>query len=101
LKWRFATETWRDPRRGELSFAEWAQTWLPTRFDLRPTTWARLETTNAEACLPYFGSVPLNRIPNAVVREWVSDNMATSAPCAVWNMTVSLGHRCGQLNRDK
>jgi hypothetical protein len=37
-----ATATWRDPRRGELTLAEWAEVWLPTRFDLRPTTWARL-----------------------------------------------------------
>jgi hypothetical protein len=34
-----ATVTWRDPRRGELSLAEWAVVWLPTRLDLRPTTW--------------------------------------------------------------
>jgi hypothetical protein len=67
-----ATATWRDPRRGELSLAEWAQTWLPTRLDLRPTTWARLETTMQKQVLPYFGSVPLNRITNAIVREWVS-----------------------------
>ena len=67
-----ATATWRDPRRGELSLAEWAQAWLPTRFDLRPTTWARLETTRQKQVLPYFGSVPLNKITNAIVREWVS-----------------------------
>ena len=50
-----ATATWRDPRRGELSLAEWAQSWLPTRFDLRPTTWARLETTMQKLVLPHFG----------------------------------------------
>jgi hypothetical protein len=64
-----ATATWRDPRRGELSFAEWARSWLPTRLDLRPTTWARLETTMQKQVLPHFGSVPLNRITNAMVRE--------------------------------
>ena len=67
-----ATATWLDPRRGELGLAEWAQAWLPTRFDLRPTTWARLETTMKKQVLPYFGSVPLNKITNAIVREWVS-----------------------------
>ena len=61
-----ATATWRDPRRGELSLAEWAHSWLPTRLDLRPTTWARLETTMQKQVLPHFGSVPLNKITNAM-----------------------------------
>jgi hypothetical protein len=52
------------PRRGELSLAEWAHVWLPTRLDLRPTTWARLETTMQKQVLPHFGSAPLNRITN-------------------------------------
>ena len=56
-----ATATWRDPRRGELSLAEWAQSGLPTRLDLRPTTSARLETTMKNQVLPYFGSVPLDK----------------------------------------
>jgi hypothetical protein len=60
-----ATATWRDPRRGELSLAEWTHSWLPTRLDLRPTTWARLETTMQKQVLPHFGSVPLNKITNA------------------------------------
>ena len=52
-----ATATWRDPRRGELSLAEWAHSWLPTRLDLRPTTWARLETTMQAGAAPlWFGA---------------------------------------------
>jgi hypothetical protein len=62
-----ATATWRGPRRGELRLAEWAEAWLPTRFDLRPSIWARLETTMKKQVLPYFGSAPLNRMTNAVV----------------------------------
>jgi hypothetical protein len=27
--------------------------------------------------LPYFGSVPLNKITNAIVREWVSDLLSS------------------------
>jgi hypothetical protein len=30
--------TWLDPRRGELTLADWARDWLPTRHDLRVTT---------------------------------------------------------------
>jgi len=77
-----ATATWRDPRRGELSLAEWANAWLPTRLDLRPTTWARLETTMHKQVLPYFGSVPLNKITNAVVREWVSTLLSSGLSAA-------------------
>jgi hypothetical protein len=36
---------WRDPRRGDIRLSEWVEQWLPTRHDLRATTWARLETT--------------------------------------------------------
>ena len=83
-----ATATWRDPRRGELSFAEWAQSWLPTRFDLRPTTWARLETTMQKQVLPHFGSVPLNRITNAMVREWVSILLSSGLSAATTRKAV-------------
>ena len=52
-----ATATWRDPRRGELSLAEWVQSWQPTRFDLRPTTWARLETTMQKQSSPLWSEL--------------------------------------------
>jgi integrase len=89
-----ATATWRDPRRGELSLAEWAEVWLPTRLDLRPTTWARLETTMKKQVLPYFGSAPLNRITNAVVREWVSTLLSTGLSPATTRKAVFALRQC-------
>jgi integrase len=89
-----ATVTWRDPRRGELSLAEWAEVWLPTRLDLRPTTWARLETTMHKQVLPYFGSVPLNRITNAVVREWVSMLLSSGLSAATTRKAVFALRQC-------
>jgi hypothetical protein len=89
-----ATATWRDPRRGELSLAEWAQAWLPTRFDLRPTTWARLETTMQKQVLPYFGSVPLNKITNAIVREWVSTLLSSGLSAATTRKAVFALRQC-------
>jgi integrase len=83
-----ATATWRGPRRGGLSLAEWAQAWLPTRFDLRPTTWARLETTMQKQVLPHFGSVPLNKITNAIVREWVSTLLSSGLSAATTRKAV-------------
>ena len=92
-----ATATWRDPRRGELSLGEWAQAWLPTRFDLRPTTWARLETTMKKQVLPHFGSVPLNKITNALVREWVSTLLSSGLSAATTRKAVSLCGNAWQL----
>ena len=89
-----ATATWRDPRRGELSLAEWAHSWLPTRLDLRPTTWARLETTMQKQILPYFGSVPLNKITNAIVREWVSILLSSGLSAATTRKAVFALRQC-------
>jgi hypothetical protein len=44
-------------------FAEWARAWLPTRFDLRPTTWARLESTMQKQVLPYSAPCRATRSP--------------------------------------
>ena len=89
-----ATATWRDPRRGELSLAEWADSWLPTRLDLRPTTWARLETTMQKQVLPHFGSVLLNRITNAMVREWVSSLLSSGLSAATTRKAVFALRQC-------
>jgi integrase len=89
-----ATATWRDPRRGELSLAEWGNAWLPTRLDLRPTTGARLETTMKKQVLPYFGSVPLNKITNAVVREWVSALLSSGLSAATTRKAVFALRQC-------
>ena len=89
-----ATATWRDPRRGELSLAEWGNAWLPTRLDLRPRTWARLETTMKKQVLPYFGSVPLNKITNAMVREWVSTLLSLGLSAATTRKAVFALRQC-------
>jgi integrase len=89
-----ATVTWRDPRRGELSLAEWGNAWLPTRVDLRLTTWARLETTMKKQVLPYFGSVALNKITNAVVREWVSTLRSSGLSAATIRKAVFALRQC-------
>jgi integrase len=89
-----ATATWRDARRGELTLAEWAKAWLPTRFDLRPTTWTRLETTMQKQVLPFFGSVPLNKITNAIVREWVSTLLSSGLSAATTRKAVFALRQC-------
>ena len=73
---------------------KWAHSWLPTRLDLRPTTSARLETTMKKQVLPYFGSVPLNKITNAVVREWVSSLLSSGLSAATTRKAVFALRQC-------
>lgn len=86
--------TWLDPRRGEIAFVEWARDWLPTRHDLRATTWARLETTMERQVLPRFGSIPLRHITNAEVRLWVRDLLAQGLSAATARKAVFALRQC-------
>ena len=72
IEMALATDRWRDPRRGDVLLSVWAEQWLPTRHDLRATTFARLEVTLANQVLPRFGSTPLNKISNSDVRTWLT-----------------------------
>lgn len=82
IELELAEGIWRDPRRGDLLLREWVRDWLPTRHDLRATTWARLETTMDKQVLPHFGETPLRKITNSEVRRWVSDLMAAGLSAA-------------------
>ncbi len=86
--------TWLDPRRGEITLADWARDWLPTRHDLRATTWARLETTMERQVLPRFGSTPLRRITNGEVRMWVRDLLAQGLSAATVRKAVFALRQC-------
>jgi integrase len=86
--------TWRDPRRGEMRLNEWAELWLPTRHDLRPTTWARLETTMLKQVLPRFGNAPLRAITNGGIRRWVSDLLAGGLSAATTRKAVFALRQC-------
>ncbi|WP_299051870.1 site-specific integrase [uncultured Nocardioides sp.] len=66
-----AEGTWLDPSRSAILLADWAETWLPTRSDLRPTSRARLESVVRLHVVPAFGDRRLASIGNAEVRAWV------------------------------
>jgi site-specific recombinase XerC len=86
--------TWLDPRRGEIRLAEWAMEWVETRHDLRATTRARLRTTLARQVLPRFGTTPLNKISNAVVRSWVAEMLDAGLSPATARKAVFALRRC-------
>ena len=63
---------WVDPQRGKLTVAEWAESWLSTKTDLRPTSRVRLEGIVRTHVLPAFGNVALSEVGNAAIRKWVA-----------------------------
>jgi hypothetical protein len=89
-----ARGTWRDPRRSDMRLHEWVEQWLPTRHDLRATTWARLETTMQKQVLPRFGDAPLRAITNSGIRQWVSDLLTTGLSAATTRKAVFALRQC-------
>ena len=64
---------WTDPRGGRVTVAEWAETWLASKVDLRPSSRARLEGIVTTHILPAFGRRRLDQVSNADVRAFVAE----------------------------
>ena len=94
IELELATDRWRDLRRGEILFQAWAEQWLPTRHDLRATTFARMEVTLAKQVLPRFGSVPINKITNSEVRSWLTARLANGCSAATARKAVFASRQC-------
>jgi excisionase family DNA binding protein len=60
----------------------------------RCVTAARLETTMQKQVLPHFGSVPLSRITNAILREWVSTLLSSGLSAATTRKAVFALRQC-------
>jgi integrase len=89
-----ANAAWRDPRRGEIRLATWADEWVRTRHDLRMTTRARLEASMASQVLPRFGSTQLVKISNGAVRSWVAAMLETGLSPATVRKAVFALRQC-------
>ena len=61
---------WVDPRAGSLSVAEYAESWLRQRTDLRPRTVEKYRYLLDRYLLPALGDRPLGRLTTAQVRAW-------------------------------
>lgn len=94
IEHELAQGSWRDPRRGDLRLAAWADEWVLTRHDLRPTTRARLEISLSSQVLPRFGSTPLGKITNAAIRGWVADMLAEGLSPATVRKAVFALRQC-------
>jgi integrase len=60
---------WSDPTAGDVTLLEWSHRWLAT-LTLKPKTRAEYESLLRSRILPEFGTIPINRITPAAIREW-------------------------------
>jgi integrase len=61
---------WVDPSAGDITFGEYAPTWLDQRFDLRPRTLELYEGLLRLHLMPTFEKIPLGDLSPAVIRNW-------------------------------
>lgn len=61
---------WIDPRGGKVSLAEYADTWLKNRHDLRATTRAKYRSLLDLHIEPVLGQVTLSALTPSQVRDW-------------------------------
>lgn len=75
--------TWTDPALARVSFGAWAEHYMATALNQRPTTRARDESYLRAQILPQFESAPLGRIEPVDVQGWVAELAARRAPATV------------------
>jgi integrase len=94
IELELGNSAWRDPRHGDIPLQVWAEAWLPTRHDLRATTWARLEGVMRHQVLPHFGQVSLNKITNGNIRRWVTELLDSGLSPATVRKAVFALRQC-------
>jgi integrase len=62
--------SWVDPARSAMRLEKWAAEWLPSRSDLRASSYARLESIVRLHVVPAFDNRPLATISNSEIRKW-------------------------------
>lgn len=62
-----------DPKQGQLTVREYAESWFKTVVDVRATTHAALRTIVYFHLLPEFGHLPLAAVTHDHVARWIAD----------------------------
>lgn len=61
-----------DPSLARVTVADWLQTWLAARGDLRATTRSRVENIIEKHIVPELGTIPIGNLARLRVQEWAS-----------------------------
>lgn len=85
---------WVDPRRAQLTVAEWSETWMAGRVHLKPKTVAGYESLLRVRVLPKWGKVKLSKVTHGQVVAWVSkmrrDGLSPSQTRQAYHLLTSM-----------
>lgn len=74
--------SWVDPRRGNITLAEWSEHWMSHRPDLRVRTRELYRGLLDRHILPELGAVELSKLSPSQVRSWNARLLGSSGPGA-------------------
>jgi integrase len=86
-------QKWRPPELGKETVAIWAERWIATRVNLKPSTKADYEKKLRVYVIPRFGNTHVNKIIRADVQAWVQELVDTGAGAS------TVRHAIGTLSR--
>jgi len=72
--------TWVDPRKGNVTLAEWAGEWMAQRSDLRPRTRELYQGLLDHHILPALGDTKLSALRPSHIRSWYSELRGSHGP---------------------
>jgi len=73
---------WVDPRAGRITLAQYSESWLSLRTDLRPRTRELYESLLRLHLLPSLGGYALARLSPSIVRKWFAEVSSKQGPGA-------------------
>jgi integrase len=83
-----------DPSRSRVTVAEWMETWISTRSDLRTSTLDRMNGIIRRDIVPSLGNVPLGDLQRLQVQQWAS---ALSKTQGAWSVRKIVNTLSGAL----
>lgn len=85
------------PTGGRIRFDDWAEQWLTSVVDVRPSTKARDESYLRNYVMPTFGPMQLRQIDYAAVTKWVANLSASGRKLSDDPLAASTVHKAFQI----
>jgi integrase len=95
-----------DPTRGRVPLGEWAEQWLATKVDLKPTTRRGYDSAIRTHIKPRFANTPLNEMTHSDIAAWVAELSGERAAATVrhahrvLSLILELAVRDGRIARN-